>query len=146
MPHDRRHGRVRSVVACLNSPSDAGEVLKALEWLFISTQFQPEPLKMSAHAFDGAPTQVAFISSRLKQIESRGVFGLREQWDVPAALWCAPTGFDARYPEDGHASVLGVVGSVAAGLFSRQALSYEDMYRSAFHPWELGGALSSPLP
>lgn len=97
-------------MACLNSPSGAGEVLKAPEWLFISTQFQPEPLEMSAHAFDGAPTQGAFISSRLKQIESRGVFGLRDQWDVPAALWCAPTGFDARYPEDGHATISMVLG------------------------------------
>ena len=65
---------------------------------------------MAGHAFDETPSQAAFISNRLTQIESRGVFGLSERWDVPAALWCAPAGFDARYPEDDHATISMVLG------------------------------------
>lgn len=65
---------------------------------------------MSAYAFSRAPSQMAFISERLTQIESRGVFGLADGWNVPAALWCAPKGFDARYPQDGHATISIVLG------------------------------------
>jgi AraC family transcriptional regulator len=57
------------------------------------------------HAFSDTPSQVRHIRSNLRSIESLGFHGIDEKWDVPVALWTSERGFEADYPDDGHATV-----------------------------------------
>jgi AraC family transcriptional regulator len=57
------------------------------------------------HAFSDTPSQVRHIRKNLRNIESLGSYGIAEKWDVPVALWTSERGFEADYPDDGHATV-----------------------------------------
>lgn len=56
---------------------------------------------MGAYGFDQLPAHSAAVPAR-HQILAEAMAGMDEGWDIPVALWNAPTGFDSRDSPDDH--------------------------------------------
>lgn len=57
---------------------------------------------MAQHAFSDMPNQARQLQSAYPNIVNEGVFGIRQNWDMPLALWRARAGFDASYAGHEH--------------------------------------------
>jgi AraC family transcriptional regulator len=57
---------------------------------------------VTRHAFQDTPDQARQLEYAYPNIVNEGMFGIRQNWDVPLALWRARAGFDASYAGHEH--------------------------------------------
>lgn len=57
---------------------------------------------MAQHAFAEMPDQALQLHGTYPEIVNHGLFGLRQNWDIPVAMWRARAGFDASYAGHNH--------------------------------------------